>query len=162
MVPGQLAPNTVAAIYSFLSYLRSEKITFSLNIFRKIFSGRSITPFGGLPYKGVIYFYCRGMKVMGLPNKIHNWTSRFLIFEGDLGFIRTYPQERADSAFKSVRLDAVELAIVEFLAGARLDIVHYIPLLASLGDANLEESKLLRTHSCIRRDLYANKFFFFQ
>ncbi|KAK8946235.1 hypothetical protein KSP40_PGU000766 [Platanthera guangdongensis] len=81
MVLGQLAPNTLAAIYSFLSYLRSEKIAFSLNIFRKIFSARSITPFGGRPYKGVIYFYCRGRKVTGLHNKIHNWTSRFLIFE---------------------------------------------------------------------------------
>ncbi|KAK8941719.1 hypothetical protein KSP40_PGU000104 [Platanthera guangdongensis] len=72
MVPGQLAPNTLAAICSFISYLRSEKIAFSMNIFRKMFSVRSITASGGCPYKGVIYFYCRGMKVVGLPNKIHN------------------------------------------------------------------------------------------
>ncbi|KAK8939516.1 hypothetical protein KSP40_PGU002376 [Platanthera guangdongensis] len=91
IVPGQLGPNTLAAIYSFLSYLRSEKITFSLNIFRKIFSARLITPSGGRHCKGAIYLYCRGMKVTGLPNKIHNWTSRFLIFEGDLGFVQTYP-----------------------------------------------------------------------
>ncbi|KAK8964961.1 hypothetical protein KSP40_PGU014372 [Platanthera guangdongensis] len=73
-----------------------------MNIFRKMFSVRSITASGGCPYKGVIYFYYRGMKVVGLPNKIHNWTSRFLIFEGDLEFPHTYPQACADSAFKGV------------------------------------------------------------
>ncbi|KAK8952384.1 hypothetical protein KSP39_PZI004295 [Platanthera zijinensis] len=117
MVPEHLAPNTLATIYNFISYLRSEMITFSLNVFKKIFSVRSITPSGGCPYKGIIYFYCRGMKFMGLPNKIHNWTTRYLIFEGDLGFEHTHPQERADSIFKSVKLDAVEAAIIEFLAG---------------------------------------------
>ncbi|KAK8953109.1 hypothetical protein KSP40_PGU000299 [Platanthera guangdongensis] len=153
MVLGQLAPNTLAAICSFISYLRSEKITFSMNIFRKMFSVCLITSSRGCPYKGVIYFYCRGMKVVGLPNKIHNWTSRFLIFEGDLGFTHTYPQERADSAFKSVPLDAMESAIVKFLADARLDIEYYIPLLASLADVSRKESKLLRTQVCICSDL---------
>ncbi|KAK8936161.1 hypothetical protein KSP39_PZI012838 [Platanthera zijinensis] len=56
IVPGQLAPNTLAAIYSYVSYLRFENITFSLNIFRKIFFVRLITPLGGRPYKGVMYF----------------------------------------------------------------------------------------------------------
>ncbi|KAK8950152.1 hypothetical protein KSP40_PGU003312 [Platanthera guangdongensis] len=146
MVSGQLAPNTLAVIFSFISYLRSEKITFSMNIFRKMFSVRSITSFRGRPYKGVIYFYYRGMKVVGLPNKIHNWTSRFLIFEGDLGFVHTYPQEHADSVFKSVQLDAMESAIVKFQADTRLDTKYYIPVLASLADVSREESKLLRTY----------------
>ncbi|KAK8944607.1 hypothetical protein KSP39_PZI007929 [Platanthera zijinensis] len=43
MVSRQLAPNTQAANYSYISYLRSEKIV--------------------------------DVKVMGFPNKIHNWTS---------------------------------------------------------------------------------------
>ncbi|KAK8947082.1 hypothetical protein KSP39_PZI007432 [Platanthera zijinensis] len=132
VVPGQLAQNTIAAIYSYVSYLRSEKIAFSLNMFRRIFFVRSITPSRGRQYKGEIYFYCRGIKVVGLPNKIHNWTSRYLIFKGDLGFSHTCPQVRADSAFKSVKLDAVEGAIVVFLAGARLDIEYYLPLLPNL------------------------------
>ncbi|KAK8968637.1 hypothetical protein KSP40_PGU001645 [Platanthera guangdongensis] len=138
MVLGQLAPNTLAAIYSFISYMRSEKIAFSMNIFRKIFSVRSVTPSGGLPYKGV--------NVVGIPNKIHNWNSMFLIFEGDLLFAHTHPQERADSAFKSVRLDEMESAIVKYLADARLDIEYYIPLLASLAGVSREESMLLRTY----------------
>ncbi|KAK8946085.1 hypothetical protein KSP40_PGU002271 [Platanthera guangdongensis] len=113
-----------------------------MNIFRKMFSIRSIASFGCRPYKGVIYFYCRGMKVVGLHNKVHNWTSRFLIFEGDLGFAHTYPQERVASVFMSVQLDAMESAIVKFLADARLDIEYYIPLLASLVDVLREESKI--------------------
>ncbi|KAK8970463.1 hypothetical protein KSP40_PGU008555 [Platanthera guangdongensis] len=51
MVSCQLAPNTLAAICSFISYLRSEKIAFTMNIFRKMFSVRSITSYGGCPYK---------------------------------------------------------------------------------------------------------------
>ncbi|KAK8953235.1 hypothetical protein KSP40_PGU000122 [Platanthera guangdongensis] len=141
IVPSHLAPNTLDAIYSFISYLRSEKITFSLNIFRKIFSVRSITPFGGCLYMGIINFYCRGMKFMGLSNKIHNCTSRFLIFEGELRFAHTYPQESARNAIKGISLDAMESVIVEFLVGARLDIEHYILLLASLGNVTHEGSK---------------------
>ncbi|KAK8939233.1 hypothetical protein KSP39_PZI011622 [Platanthera zijinensis] len=142
VVPGQLAPNSMVAICSFIAYLRAERIEFSLKVFRKIFSVRSITPTGDPEYKGIIYFYCRGMKVVGLPNKIHNWTSRYLIFEGDLGFLHTSPQLRADADFKSVRLNDAETAIVKFLDGARLDVDYYIPLLPGLYTVSRQETTL--------------------
>ncbi|KAK8934405.1 hypothetical protein KSP39_PZI014274 [Platanthera zijinensis] len=142
VIPGQLAPNTVASIYIFIAYLRSEQVVFSLNIFRKIFSVRAITPTGGKPYKGIIYFYYRGLKVVNLPNNIHNWSSRYLMFEGDLGFKHTYPQERADSEFRSVKLVDMENKIVKFLSGARLDIDHYIPMLPSLDALAHQETSL--------------------
>ncbi|KAK8957444.1 hypothetical protein KSP39_PZI001053 [Platanthera zijinensis] len=63
-------------------------------------------------------------------------------FDGDFKFSLPW-EERADSVFKSAKLNAVKAAIVVFLAGSRLDIDHYIPLLPSLDDLARQETVLL-------------------
>ncbi|KAK8970490.1 hypothetical protein KSP40_PGU001312 [Platanthera guangdongensis] len=142
VVPGQLPPNSIAAIYCFISYLRSERVCFSMRLFRECFSVRSIPDSGTKIFRGHLYFGCRGLKIVNLANKIANWSERFLIFEGNLGLLPVDPQIREEAAFGSSGLDGVEKEIYNFFKGERLDVNHYIPLLPSLVGIEAEDSKL--------------------
>ncbi|KAK8946663.1 hypothetical protein KSP39_PZI007384 [Platanthera zijinensis] len=141
VVPGQLPPNSIAAIYSFISYLRSERVCFSIKLFRECFSVRSIPDSGTKIFRGHLYFGCRGLKVDNLANKIPNWSERYLIFEGQLGLLLVHPQVRDEAAFGSSGLDDLEKDIFDFFKGERLDIVHYLPLLPTLEDVHVEDNK---------------------
>ncbi|KAK8963888.1 hypothetical protein KSP40_PGU007465 [Platanthera guangdongensis] len=142
VVPGQLPPNSIAAIYSFISYLRSERVRFSMRLFRECFSVRSIPDSGTKIFRGNLYFGCRGLKIVNLANKIANWPERFLIFEGNLGLLPVDPQIREEAAFGSSGLDGMEKEIYDFFKGERLDVNHYIPLLLSLVGVEAEDIKL--------------------
>ncbi|KAK8935779.1 hypothetical protein KSP39_PZI014143 [Platanthera zijinensis] len=141
VVPGQLPPNSISAIYSFISYLRSERVRFSIRLFRECFSVRSIPDSGTKIFRGHLYFGCRGLKVVNLANKIANWSERYLIFEGNLGLLPVHPQVRDEAAFGSSGLDGVEKEIFNFFKGERLDVTHYLPLLPTLEDVHAEDSK---------------------
>ncbi|KAK8935249.1 hypothetical protein KSP39_PZI014150 [Platanthera zijinensis] len=141
VVPGQLPPNSIAAIYNFISYLRSERVRFSIKLFRECFSVRSIPDSGIKIFRGHLYFGCRGLKFVNLANKIPNWSERYLIFEGQLGLLLVHPQVRDEAAFGNTGLDGLEKDIFDFFKGERLDVVQYLPLLPTLEDVHAEDSK---------------------
>ncbi|KAK8968752.1 hypothetical protein KSP40_PGU004333 [Platanthera guangdongensis] len=75
VVPAQLNPNSVAILMAFICYMRSERIEFSLPIFRKLFTFRA--------KGGVVFFSGQLLKTIGLANKHHHWDERFIYVSGD-------------------------------------------------------------------------------
>ncbi|KAK8967283.1 hypothetical protein KSP40_PGU001825 [Platanthera guangdongensis] len=92
VVPAQLNPNSVAIMVAFICYMRSERIEFSLPIFRKLFT---------FPAKGgVLFFSGQLLKTIGLANKHHNWGERFIFVSGDFGNVPLAPIQYEDAAYK--------------------------------------------------------------
>ncbi|KAK8947420.1 hypothetical protein KSP39_PZI007157 [Platanthera zijinensis] len=146
IVPDQLSPNIVASVMSFIIYLRTERVKFTMDLFRHCFVIRSITSGkkDNRIFKGVVYFGCTSMKAVNLQNKFPNWSTRFLMFEGNLGLMPVRPQVRAANLFDRFGVDGVEKEIVGFLAGSQLDIQHYILMLLVVAEWPIEESKYFK------------------
>ncbi|KAK8971560.1 hypothetical protein KSP40_PGU010502 [Platanthera guangdongensis] len=88
VVPAQLNPNSVAILVAFICYMRSERIEFSLPIFRKLFTFRA--------KGGVVFFSGQLLKTIGLANKHHHWGERFIFVSGDFGNVPLAPIQYED------------------------------------------------------------------
>ncbi|KAK8970977.1 hypothetical protein KSP40_PGU012709 [Platanthera guangdongensis] len=106
VVPAQLIPNSVAILVAFICYIRSERIEFSLPIFRKLFTFRA--------KGGVVFFSGKLLKTTGLANKHHHWGERFIFVSGDFGNVPLAPIQYEDAAYKPPSLGSRESALLEF------------------------------------------------
>ncbi|KAK8949427.1 hypothetical protein KSP39_PZI005333 [Platanthera zijinensis] len=110
VVPAQLNPNSVAILIAFICYMRSERIEFSLPIFRKLFNFRAK---GG-----------QQLEVTGLANKHHHWGEKFVYVSGDFGNVPLQPVQYEDAAYKPPALGSRESAILEFFGTKEFDVPY--------------------------------------
>ncbi|KAK8949956.1 hypothetical protein KSP40_PGU009298 [Platanthera guangdongensis] len=64
------------------------------------------------------------LRVLNLPDKVHGWTKRFVVFEADFDGLATVPDLREEAVFVKPPVEGMEKAIVGFLFKALLDIEH--------------------------------------
>ncbi|KAK8953696.1 hypothetical protein KSP40_PGU001353 [Platanthera guangdongensis] len=116
VVPAQLNPNSVAILVAFICYMRSERIEFSLPIFRKLFTFRA--------KGGVVFFSGQLLKTIGLANKHHHWGEKFIYVSGDFGNVPLAPIQYEDAAYKPPSLGSRESALLEFFGTKDFDVLH--------------------------------------
>ncbi|KAK8965799.1 hypothetical protein KSP40_PGU002093 [Platanthera guangdongensis] len=116
VVPAQLNPNSVAILMAFICYMRSERIEFSLSIFRKLFTFRA--------KGGVVFFSGKLLKTIGLANKHHHWGERFIYVSGDFGNVPLAPIQYEDAAYKPPSLGSRESALLEFFGTKDFDVLY--------------------------------------
>ncbi|KAK8949347.1 hypothetical protein KSP39_PZI005815 [Platanthera zijinensis] len=115
VVPAQLNPNSVAILVAFICYMRSERIEFSLSIFRKLFNFRA--------KGGVVFFSGQLLKTTGLANKHHHWGEKFVFVTGDFGNIPLQPVQYENAAYKPPTLGSRESALLEFFGTKEFDVL---------------------------------------
>ncbi|KAK8967959.1 hypothetical protein KSP40_PGU006087 [Platanthera guangdongensis] len=116
VVPAQLNPNSVAILMAFICYMRSERIEFSLSIFRKLFTFRV--------KGGVVFFSGQLLETIGLANKHHHWGERFIYVSGDFGNVPLAPIQYEDAAYKPPSLGSRESALLEFFGTKDFDVLY--------------------------------------
>ncbi|KAK8947625.1 hypothetical protein KSP40_PGU021431 [Platanthera guangdongensis] len=115
VVPAQLNPNSVAILVAFICYMRSERIEFSLPIFRELFTFRA--------KGGVVFFSEQLRKTIGLANKHHHWGERFIFVSGEFGNVPLVPIQYEDAAYKPPSLGSRESALLEFFGTKYFDVL---------------------------------------
>ncbi|KAK8971199.1 hypothetical protein KSP40_PGU020874 [Platanthera guangdongensis] len=116
VVPAQLNPNSVAILVAFICYMRSERIEFSLPIFRKLFTFRA--------KGGVVFFSGQLLKTIGLSNKHHHWGERFIFVSGDFRNVPLSPIQYEDASYKPPSLGSRERALLEFFGTKDFDVLY--------------------------------------
>ncbi|KAK8947775.1 hypothetical protein KSP40_PGU009566 [Platanthera guangdongensis] len=116
VVPAQLNPNSVAILVAFICYMRSERIEFSLTIFRKLFTFRA--------KGGVVFFSGQLLKTIGLANKHHHWGERFIYVSGDFRNVPLAPIHYEDATYKPPSLGSYESALLEFFGTKDFDVLY--------------------------------------
>ncbi|KAK8937879.1 hypothetical protein KSP40_PGU022312 [Platanthera guangdongensis] len=114
VVPVQLNPNSVAILVAFICYMQSERIEFSLPIFRNLFTFRA---------KGrVVLFSGQLLRTTGLANKHHHWGDKFVFVSGDFGNVHLAPIQYEYAAYKPPSLGSREIALLEFFGTKDFDV----------------------------------------
>ncbi|PKA56678.1 hypothetical protein AXF42_Ash012808 [Apostasia shenzhenica] len=82
LVPAQLSPNVVAYMYSFLKLLQARGISWSLTLFRSLFSWMTVPGYGGC-----LALRSRSRKAMfsGASSSHSDWRDFYFFVGGDLG-----------------------------------------------------------------------------
>ncbi|KAK8931204.1 hypothetical protein KSP39_PZI016891 [Platanthera zijinensis] len=75
-VPAQINPNGVAMILEFLHFLRSEKITFDLSVFQKIFAFAETS-------EGFVFLSIHVCTLVSTTNMVHRWGEWLVIVSGN-------------------------------------------------------------------------------
>ncbi|KAK8949711.1 hypothetical protein KSP39_PZI005765 [Platanthera zijinensis] len=116
-VPAQLNPNAIAMMVALVCYLRRERIKFNLTVFRKLFSYKA-TPDGGAFFGGSL------IKVRKVANKHHNWMTKIVFINGDLGNVPFSPQQKDEEVYRSPSVSGNDADLHKLFLHKDFEVAH--------------------------------------
>ncbi|KAK8957895.1 hypothetical protein KSP39_PZI000492 [Platanthera zijinensis] len=113
IVPAQINPNGVAIIMGFLCFLREERISFDLSVFRRIFAFAATSEGSHV------------CTLVGTANKVHRWSEQQVVVHGDFGGVPGRPHQPADVAFLPPILEGAREQLFDYFRGRRFDVIFW-------------------------------------